>query len=157
MSPVRFAVYSMCLVAAVLAARSDWPAAPALPVQSVWAEMESDAECERRLDLIAQRLTRQIEVKDRLVGELLAGRTTLACAAEQFLAMGRHDPVWMAVIRRDYPGRTDAERAARNVIAYATSGLPEDGPARSAEVLARLEAEFLVLAGQSLADGPPSD
>jgi len=146
MSLFRLATYSTCLSIAALVASSEWAASHvvnAFHSQASQDEITSEIEFRQRLDIIDQKILRQLEIKEKLIAELIAGRTTLAQVATQFLVMSRHDMVWLSIVRKDYAGKTDEERAARNVIAYATAELSRGSAAREVEVLTRLEAELL--------------
>jgi hypothetical protein len=89
---------------------------------------------------------RRIAIKDAIVTELLAGRITLADATDQFTAMNTSRPHYMAAIRDTFPGATDREKMARNVISFAT---PRVAGAAQSATASRLEAELQ----QMLANG----
>lgn len=87
----------------------------------------------------------QILAKERLTAELLAGRITLAEAAEQFEPMIAAQPRIAADLRVKYPdATTDRERAARHVIEYARLRVTDaaDRDALAVRMSAELEALF---------------
>ncbi len=89
-------------------------------------------------------VTEQILAKDRLAAELVAGRITLADAAEQFEAMMVTQPQVAATIRAKYPdAATDRERAARHVVDYAN--LRTADPAARDRLAVRMSAELETL------------
>lgn len=92
-----------------------------------------------RLDAAEDEVQRRMAVKEALVAELVAGRTTLAAVTAQFVEMNAGRPNYVAAIRASFPGGTDQEKAARNVIEYA---LARTAAANQAAVAGRLEAEL---------------
>jgi hypothetical protein len=105
-------------------------------------EASRDAALTSELDETARDLRRRIELKDRLVADLLAGRATMAEVTSQFLAMNHERPEYLAVVRFHYPGATDTEKAARNVIGYAEPEIAQYHPIHRVLVLARLELQL---------------
>ncbi len=91
----------------------------------------------RALDDERERILQHNEIKRYLGAELVAGRISLAEAVEGFLAADEGCPKSLAVLRNMFPGRSDRERAARNVITWARCG-GEPQP----DLITRLEAEF---------------
>ena len=83
-----------------------------------------------RLDAEDGQVQQRMAVKEALVAELIAGRTTLAEVTARFTEMNVTRPTYMAVIREAYPGATDQEKAARNVIGYASARVPARRPRR---------------------------
>lgn len=92
---------------------------------------------EQGLDDERHDLLQRITLKRLMSYELMAGRVSLAEATDGFLAADEGCPKSLAVLRKMFPGRSDRERAARNVIAWAHCG---DEPRPN--LVARLEAEF---------------
>jgi hypothetical protein len=88
-----------------------------------------------RLEAVAVRTA----MKDDLVQQLVNGRLSLAAAAGQFLDLNSQSPDCLSVMRAHFPGRTDTESAARNVIEYARHRTPAG---RAEQVADRLAAEF---------------
>jgi len=61
----------------------------------------------------------RISLKEVIIADLLANRITLAEATEQFTVMNASRPQYMTMIRSSFPGETDQEKFARNVISFA--------------------------------------
>ncbi|MBA4062250.1 MAG: hypothetical protein C0501_00825 [Isosphaera sp.] len=132
-------------VAAAAVLRPEWSAAVGLDVWNVPAlRAESRAEAERA-EVLAdedQDIRRRIAVKEALVSDLIAGRATLAAVTARFVELNRARPEYVAAVRANYPGDTDEEKTARNVLEYASGRIAAEPPARRAEVTARLRAEL---------------
>jgi hypothetical protein len=147
----RLAALAALPVGAVVVAAGlapGWAAAVGLDVWNVPAlREEARAETERSEVLAAEDedIRRRIEVKEALVADLIAGRAALAGVAARFLDLNEDRPEYMAAVRANYPGDTDLERTARNVIEYTAGRLAGEPPARRAEVAERLESEFRAL------------
>jgi len=106
-------------------------------------EQEKQAgEIERELDLGAAELHQRHEAKQALVTDLTAGRTTLAEVTAQFMLLNYDRPACMDIIRRKFPGATDEEKMARNVLAFVDVMLSADPSIDRAAVRARLDAEL---------------
>lgn len=130
---------------ALYAANPRWAAAVGLDVwnmPTLRAEVENQSERGRSLVAKDDDIRRRIEVKELLIADLIAGRTTLADVAAQFLALNRSEPGYMDTLRAIYPGESDEETAARTVMGFVSPRLAGEPPARQAEVAGRLEAEY---------------
>ena len=99
---------------------------------------EADDE-DRRLAAENAELMRCLRAKEAVVADLLRGRMTFAGAADRFGALNESYPACAAQLRGHYPGATDREKCARNVIDYA---LHRAAPHEEAAARARLEAEL---------------
>ncbi len=135
---VRWLVYpaGVCLIAAaVIASPGDLPGDGAeIPSDEVMAAVSADLG--RRQSVVTARLA----YKESHIAELVAGRAGLADVAAAFARLNADEPASLDVIRHHYEGRTDEERAARNVLDFvATRPMPA---ADKAAVLARLRAAF---------------
>lgn len=108
--------------------------APALNQQAQTAAVEVD-----RLETEDGEVLRRIAIKESIINELLAGRTTLADATDQFVALNEARPDYIETIRNSFPGTTDREKFARNVIAFAIPRVPPD---ERAALSSRLEVEL---------------
>jgi hypothetical protein len=117
-------------------------------------EMKRHVEYGKQLDLIDQELRRHIRIKDQLIIELIAGKKTLTEVTTEFLVLNQSQAATMDVLRREYPGLTDEEKIARNVIEYATADLDHSYADQKEVVLARLEAEFEQLQKRSISALP---
>lgn len=101
-----------------------------------------------RLDAEDDQVRRRMAVKEALVAELIAGRTSLAEVTARFAEMNATRANYVALIRETYPGATDREKAARNVIDYVFSRVPA---AERAAVVRRLDAELQQIIAPSAA------
>ncbi len=142
--PVRFLVYPLvgCAALALLFAAPRPAATGADP--ALWGDL-SDAEMtdqSRSLDRQRAIVAARVEYKEALMTELAAGRTTLAAVAAAFLRANRDDAVCVELVLAKYPGRSDEEKSARNVLDYAAGWGMSAGAKRA--FLARLGAEFAV-------------
>jgi hypothetical protein len=124
------------LVAFALLGRPPGPEAPPPPA----------GEAEPSPEIVASRLI----AKGQIAEDVAAGRRSLVEAAALFGALNRLPPLAPDPTLRDewyppplrVPIRTNAERLCRQVADWVTPRLWEKDPAREAEVVARLEAEF---------------
>jgi hypothetical protein len=105
----------------------------------------------RELDAQHQILWQRIEYKTALVAELATGRRSLWEAVQLLRDQGALTPQVLKQLRAVYPGVSDDEAVARNLIAFTKATLHKD-PAQAA-VLARLEAELA--RGKALQDAVP--
>lgn len=105
-------------------------------------KIDPDLALSAELDGVRLDLRQRIELKDSLIAELVAGRTTLADVTSQFLVLNESQPTYMEVIRLQFRGATDRERIARNVIAYAAIELGRSKLMERMLVVARLEYEL---------------
>lgn len=140
--PVRFLVYpAVGCVALVMVFAAPEPAATGADVAN-WADLSDEAMADESRKLEGQRavVEARIEYKEALLAELAAGRTTLPAVAAAFLRVNQDDAVCLGVVQTHYPGRSDEEKSARNVLDYASGRVMPAGP--KAAFLARLAAEF---------------
>jgi hypothetical protein len=145
----RRAVAAGLVVAALglLSAHPTWARSLGLDVwnaPALEAELRAGEDMGRRLSEQDEGVRRRIVVKDAIVGELIAGRVTLARATERFAALNAGQPEYMEAIRASFPGETDHEKCARNVIAFARMRVPPD---QRDAVEARLEAQLHEMTG----------
>jgi len=117
-------------------------------------EMKSHVEYGKQLDLIDNELRRHIRIKDQLIAELIDGKKSLPEVTTEFLVLNYSQAATMDVLRREYPGATDEEKIARNVIEYATADLEHSSSGQKDVILARLEAEFEEMRDRSASDLP---
>jgi hypothetical protein len=96
-----------------------------------------EEEVGRALDEDRQELLRRNAAKRALVAELVAERMTLEEATGAFLAVDEGLSSPRADLQSVFPGRSDRERAARNVMAWALCG---EGHREG--VVTRLTTEF---------------
>lgn len=145
---VRFR-YTLGLTLTLLAAAAAHPTLARAAGVDFWnltdvrAEAEEAAERSRVLDERDSFIMRRIIIKEDLVTGLIAGRTSLADVAVQFLDLNSAEPSYLDHLRTSVPGDSDLERSAHNVLHYASARLAD--PTARAAVLARLEAELVCL------------
>ncbi len=108
-------------------------------VPALNAELRATTEESGRLDAEDDDVRRRIEVKESLVVELIAGRVSLTEVTDRFTALDETRPANLAMVRDRFPGDTDHEKMARNVIAYA---LPRAADHQRAALANRLDAEL---------------
>jgi len=102
-------------------------------------QLRQSEDAREDLDAEDTEIRRRIAVKEALVAELIDGHVSLADVTARFLAINATRPHYMAAIRQSFPGATDQEKTARNVISYALAR----APAGTADALAaRLNAEL---------------
>ncbi|WP_439620485.1 hypothetical protein [Gemmata sp.] len=141
----RTAAVILALSAAAVAAHSRWGASlvdEASEARSTRVEFREEVELQDHLAVVNRELLHRIAIKNELIAELIAGRTTLAEVTQKFLVMNQSRSECMTSIRATYPGGTDEEKTAQNVLGYLRDELGRQTPARRAEVLRRLKAEF---------------
>jgi hypothetical protein len=150
-SPRRILLVLAVLVAAVVA-NPTWAAAIGIDVWNLPAlhqGIETGAEQRREFDHKGVDVLRRIDLKDRLVADLIAGRSTLAEVTGEFLDLNRDRPGYLTALQANFPGQTDEERTARNVLFYVSHHVGHLSPADRAEVKARLESELARLVATS--------
>ncbi len=136
-TPWLIAVVAFAAVAAALFAEPMPRAATRDPVATT-GDAEVDA-ASAALDARREELLARIAYKEDLVNRLVAGQTTLDEVTAEFLRLNRGGPV-LDLIRTQYPGSSDEEKTARNVLEYVRQRrLPAD---QNARVMARLRQEF---------------
>lgn len=108
-------------------------------VPSLKEQVRASAAEEDRLDGEDGEVMRRIAVKEAIIADLIAGRTTLADATARFVALNASRPHYLAALRETYPGATDDEKFARNVISFAVARVPAH---RRSELSSRLEGEL---------------
>jgi hypothetical protein len=104
-----------------------WVAPAAREEARLQAQIAVLAEEAAEMDVTRDAIRSRTALKRALVGDLVAGRVTLAEATGRFLAFNRGDPVYLNAIRWKHPGRTDEESQARNVVANVLVGLDDAG------------------------------
>jgi lipopolysaccharide biosynthesis regulator YciM len=84
----------------------------------------------------------QITAKERMCGDLIAGRATLSQAVIEFRRLHVDDPYYLRLLRQAYPGCSDEECICRNVIHYVSKCLNHSEPPAQRTTLARLEEQM---------------
>jgi hypothetical protein len=91
-------------------------------------------------------VTDRIRVKQKVVERLLAGELSLVEAAAWFRFVNDHPPDCRCDFRRAMPGRSDGEKACRQVLAWAELDLKAGMPESQVELVrCRLEGELASL------------
>lgn len=146
---VRLAIALVALVVVVpvatVIAKPDWATAVGLDVWNLPAlreENEAAAEHNRELEEETTEIKHRMEVKEALIRNLIAGRSTLAEVTNQFLELDQERPGYLTLIRGTYPAATDQESMAQNVVAYTWPRLGDEPTTRRFEVVVRLMSEF---------------
>src|SRR5262249_52450582 len=96
----------------------------------------------RNLEDADQELHNRIDVKEALIYNLIAGRTTLVTVRNQFLILDQDRLDHMYMLRKSHPGATDEEAMTQNVISYTLMRLDKLSLAEKFVVIARLDAEL---------------
>jgi hypothetical protein len=94
-----------------------------------------------RLDRIREDAAARHAANRLLARELADGRVELPAAVDELLRTNAAAPDFLAGMQTYFPAQTLEASAARNLISRADRELEHD-PARRAEVVARLEAEY---------------
>lgn len=91
---------------------------------------------------------RRIAIKDAIITDLIAGRTTLSEATDRFTALNADRPRYMDALRESFAGATDQEKFARNVISFA---IARAEPHERVALSSRLETDLrqMIAAGAS--------
>lgn len=148
---IRRAAVRRCLVLAVIVvpfvslavANPSWAKAVGIDVWNVPGLEEELAAAGRdreRLAAFDVTLMNRIAAKEVIIGELIAGRATLADATSQFRSLNAERPGLLEIMRATYPNRTDEERAALNVIDYVAHRVAD--PVAREELVSRLAADL---------------
>ena len=102
--------------------------------------LDDEAAAFERHSAKAEAINARIQIKDMLIEELVAGRTSLVEVASRFRVLNQDVKECEIVMKARYPGVPEEERAARNVIDFVR--VRDMSPCDKAEVLHRLQSEF---------------
>lgn len=102
-------------------------------------QLRESSDLNAQLDDEDEEVRHRIAMKEAIIGELIASRATLAETTAKFIELNAARPEYVTTIRATYPGATDEEKAARNVIAYALARAPASGYEALSQ---RLDAEL---------------
>lgn len=147
----------LVLIALVLAAWTQpaWAATVGLDVWNVPAlqeQVKTSALQSHELDQENAQIIDRIAAKEGLISQLLSGHTTLAATTAQFMALNETYPEYLSVIRRSYPGATDEEKMAWNVLEFSSPRLTDQSAWQRLALLARLQGEFHSMFAESTKD-----
>jgi hypothetical protein len=109
-------------------------------VRQLEQEAQAQSTVSHQLTLTDGEIQQRIALKEVLIADLIEGRATLAEVTAQFMALNECSPGCVSVIRKTFPGQTDQEKTARNVIDYVRARISD--PVQRAQVLVRLEGEL---------------
>lgn len=140
--PVRFSILaSLVLLATATAYPGGLSAAysDAGEIAQIQDEMIELQRERRDLESRAVIVNDRIALKEALIDELLTGRMSLEGVALRFVELNG-EAVTLTMLRRNYPGATDLESNALNVLGYASQRVGERS--RREAVLRSLRAEF---------------
>ena len=132
---IRFTALGLVLTAGVAAA-----------VAALNPPADGPELCEEEVDIRPELVDRcanyrvRIELKRDLVHRVVAGEVTLADATAAFLHLNRDVPEVMDAVRTGYPGSSDEEKTAANLLTYVELADIPDAAKRLA--LDRLTREF---------------
>lgn len=135
----------IAFVAAPLVGLAAYPSVASSFGLDVWSlpalqqSMEESRARSQELDVRNDDVRKRILIKEVLISDLIAERSTLEEVARQFLALNETSPEYMEVIRASYSGSTDLEKTIQNVIDFASLRVPEG--ARRDALIARLEMQ----------------
>lgn len=139
----RFVIGSCVLVCAgVLTVHPSWARSIGADVWNAHGlnkQVRTAASEEDRLTSEDDEVLHRIAIKESIISDLIAGRTTLADATERFTVLNEARPDYLTTVRDAFPGSTDQEKFARNVISFAVARV---GPHERAALSSRLEAEL---------------
>jgi hypothetical protein len=108
-----------------------------------WAVPDSQAPDDHCRDIL-----RRVLEKDRLAGEVIEGRLSLAEAAARYRDLDEQSPEFRwREFRESHPGASDDERHCRAVIGFVRAELP-GRPGGDPALVGRLETELLDLLGR---------
>ena len=108
-------------------------------VPALTEQIRESTSANERLAAEQEEIRERIALKEAFIEELLAGRTTLAEVTEKFMTLNSSRPHYMDAIRDHFPGDTDQEKMARNVISIAIARSPTE---RQDSVTQYLESEL---------------
>ena len=145
----------VCFLAVLLALVLAYPGgirAAYLDVQAYGSnqQMIDDEQAAReRLSARSNAIGVRIQIKDGLIEELVAGRTSLAEVANQFEILNQDVRECRIVFQSRYPGMSPEQQAAQNVIDFVRAR--EMSACERADVLGRLRDEFRQMYGEQYA------
>lgn len=104
-------------------------------------QLEEDTTLSEALDARLENSEERLALKELIVREFLAGRTTFDGVIDSFRQTNEGNDRVMQYMHTYYPAADDREIAARNALQFIGSSLPKDSPRRG-PLLGRLRAEF---------------
>jgi len=150
---VILAVVALVLILPTAGAivRPAWASAMGLDIWNMPGlnrEARSSAIQNRELDAEGGEVLHRIAVKEDLITNLINGHATLAATVAQFTTLNVGYPTYMNVIRISYPGISDEEKMAQNVMDFSWGRLNSEPPWRRFGILVRLSGELQSLSAE---------
>lgn len=133
---------AVVLAAGTAAGRAGRPSEPNDDGVDLWsvgkyrAQMRTSELVEREVEKKGATVRRRIELRRQVLNDLLAGRIGPEEAGGLFAELTRADPAVADAVRAQFPGRTDEDRAAWQLLAHWRAHLrvhPDKGSARLAD------------------------
>jgi len=128
---LRLLAASSLLSAVGVAAIIAYPAEADDPGGDIWQIVKAQssiAEADRNMRKIDQddeHVMRRVAIREEVIRDLVARRITFEQATQRYVELNRTHPSALANLRRIYAGRTDEERAARQLVTHMrNSGIP---------------------------------
>jgi len=121
---LRLLAVSSFLSAVGLAAVLAYPAEAGDPGGDIWQIVKARsrmAEADRnmrKLDQDDEHVMRRVAIREEIIRDLVVGRMTFQQGTQRFVELNRTHPSALANLRRMYPGRTDEECAARQLVTH---------------------------------------
>ncbi len=116
-------------------------------VPALKEQVRDAAAVEDRLAGEDDEVMRRIAIKEAMIADLIAGRSTLPETTARFVELNATRPHYLAALRDSYPGATDGEKYARNVISFALARVaPHDRAALSSRLEGELRQSLRVVA-----------
>ena len=106
---------------------------------------EEQARARQRDEAVARRYAVSLQrthAKQAIIDDLIAGRLTLVEAARRFILVNETPVICQDDYRAIYPGRSDGEKACRQVLSWVESPLKDISPGRAEEIRRRLTDEL---------------
>lgn len=104
-------------------------------------QLEVHEQYSQQLDATMEGSEYRRMMKEEMVKDYLAGRTTFATMTDEFQHLNASCESIRHALHDMYPARDERETAARNVLDFVSAAVPKDAPNRAA-VLRALRAEF---------------
>lgn len=135
-----------CLAGVVIACPA-WAADVGLDFWN-FAEYEDalaeDQQLAHQIETESQTVQRSILLRDALIEDLIADRTTLSAVFAQYLELNRSSPDRLRTLRLIFPADSDEDSTFLQIRAFVRVVLAEE-PARRDSLLARLQRDFETL------------
>jgi len=106
---------------------------------------EEQARARHRDEAVARRYAVSLQrthAKQAIIDDLIAGRLTLVEAARRFILVNETPVICQDDYRAIYPGRSDGEKACRQVLRWVESHLETLTPSQADALRRRLDAEW---------------